>query len=151
MDASHEVELPLPWSRESALTRLLLHDGAPNGKCRFHFLDIWHSIHLGVGKAWVASGVMLLQKQLPGSSIDKRIAVIAKGYSDFCKKEKLDPVIRRIDIHTFGGPGAKERQGSWNKACVTSNFMLFLEAFCREHAAMVQEDECLRIFVSFLH
>ena len=60
MDTSHMVDLPPPWERECAMTRELYHDGAPNGKARFHCIDIWHSIHLGIGKAYVASAVMML-------------------------------------------------------------------------------------------
>ena len=143
MDASHTMALPEPWDREPALTRLLLHDGGYNGKCRFHCIDVWHAFHLGVGKAWIASGAMLLQKILPESNADKRIEVIAKGYKDFCKQHRIDPVIRKIDFHTFG---LKERNGAWNKACITSNFMLYMEEFCREHADKIRNDEQLRIF-----
>lgn len=148
MDASYVEEIQTPWSRESPLTRLLLHDAGPNGKSKFHQMDIWHAIHLGIGKSWIASGVLMLQKIIPESNIDKRVAVIAAGYKDFCKREKIDPVIRRIDKETFG-QSSKERTGSWNKAAVTSNFMRYLEDFCREHAEQIRGDERLKIFVSF--
>lgn len=150
MERSHVVDQEPPWDRESPLTALLLHDDSPNGRNRFHCLDIWHAMHLGVGKSWVASGVMLLQKLIPESSIDKRIAVIGRQYKCFCKQKKIDPVLRKVDIHTFGGPGAKERNGSWSKATVTSNFMLFLEEFCNEKAERIREEEALRIFVSLV-
>lgn len=147
MEASHCTEQPLPWTMESPMTRLLLHDGAVNGKQRFYHLDIWHCVHLGVGKSWVASGAMELQKLIPESNVDKRLAIMSSAYRDFCKQHRLVAVIRKIDVFTFGGPG-KERNGSWNKAAVTSNLMLFLEHFCREHAEQVQRDEVLRIFVT---
>ncbi|CAK9096867.1 unnamed protein product, partial [Durusdinium trenchii] len=148
MDASYVEEIQTPWSRESPLTRLLLHDAGPNGKSKFHQMDIWHAIHLGIGKSWIASGVLMLQKIIPESNIDKRVAVIAAGYKDFCKREKIDPVIRRIDKETFG-QSSKERTGSWNKAAVTSNFMRYLEDFCREHAEQIRGDERLKIFCFF--
>ena len=145
MDASHVMALPEPWDRESPLTRMLLHDGGWNGKCRFHCIDVWHAFHLGVGKSWIASGVMLLQKILPETTVDKRLDIIGRGYKAFCKKQGIDPVIRKIDFHTFG---LKERNGIWNKACITSNFMLYMEEFCRDHAEQIRHDEQLRVFDS---
>ena len=60
MSKSHVEPLPLPWEREAAFTRLLLKDSAPNGAARFHKPDLWHTFHLGVGKSWVASSLLLL-------------------------------------------------------------------------------------------
>jgi hypothetical protein len=150
MEMSYTVDLEPPWNKESPLTKLLVHDGGPNGKNRFHCLDLWHSVHLGVGRSWVASGARMLQKLIPESNVDKRVAAIGRQYMLFCRQNKIDPVLRKIDIHTFGGPGGKERNGSWNKAAVTSNFMLFLEQFCEEHAEKIREDQSLQIFVSYL-
>ena len=151
MDEAQSVQIPVPWERESGLTRRLLHDGAVNGKARFHYLDVWHCLHLGVGKSFIASGVMLLQKLIPESNMDKRLAVISDGYLMFCKRNKLDPVIRKLDIFTFGGIGDKERNGTWNKAAVTSNLLMYLEDFCTEKAELIQGDENLRIFASGQH
>lgn len=151
MDQAFTVELPVPWDRESPMTRELLVDNSCNGKNRFHCIDPWHALHLGIGKAWVASGIMMLQHLVPETQVDKRMRAIGAEYRSFCRRQKLDPVIRRIDIHSFGGGGANEANGTWNKAAVTSNFMMFLQEFCEQRAAMVEGDERLRIFVSFWH
>ena len=149
MDESHLHELPLPWDRESPLTRELLVDDAPNGKCRFYCLGPWHSIHLGVGKTWISGGVMLLQKLVPQSNVDLRIAQIASDYRDYCRREKLDPIIQRIDVATFGT--TTDPSGAWSKAAVTSNFFMFLEDWCNQHADLIQPDETLRNWASILH
>ncbi|CAK9002251.1 unnamed protein product [Durusdinium trenchii] len=146
MDQAFTVELPVPWDRESPMTRELLVDNSCNGKNRFHCIDPWHALHLGIGKAWVASGIMMLQHLVPETQVDKRMRAIGAEYRSFCRRQKLDPVIRRIDIHSFGGGGANEANGTWNKAAVTSNFMMFLQEFCEQRAAMVEGDERLRIF-----
>ena len=151
MELSHKQEMEPPWDRESPLTRLLLHDGGPNGKNRFHCLDIWHCVALGIGKSWIASGAMMLSKLIPESSNDKRFFVMNQRYKAFCREHKLDAYLRKVDIHTFGGPGTKERNGSWNKAAVTSNFMLFFEAFCEAETEKIRGNEALRIFVSGLN
>ena len=146
-EESHTVAIAPPWERESPMTRLLLVDGAVNGKARFHQVDCWHSIHLGVGKSWVACGVMTLQQLvLHESNVDSRIEVIAREYKEFCRRSRIDPIIRNIDVRTFGGTTSPE--GTWNKAAITSNFMLFLEDFCERRSDLIEEHERLRIFVS---
>ena len=72
MQESHEQELPVPWDREAPFTRLLLKDASVNGAARFHKPDLWHAVHLGVGKSWAASAFLMLAAQLPGPNIDKK-------------------------------------------------------------------------------
>ena len=151
MDESYRVQFPDPWSRESAFTRRLLHDASPNGKCRFHTIDPWHMLHLGIGKSWCASGFLLLQNLVAGSTIDARISVLAAAYKHYCKSHRIPPIIRKIDVSTFGGGGSNESNGTWNKAAITSNFMRFLEHYCKENFANFGESEQLRVFASLLH
>lgn len=151
MEETYHSEIPVPWLREGPFTRHLLHSNAPNGKSHFHVYDPWHLLHLGVGKSWVASGVMLLQALVPESNIDKRLAVIIDAYKAFCKKWKIDPIMRRMDIHTFGGGGSNEATASWNKAAMTSNWMRFLEDYCNEKVDLDSVSQKIRVFVSCLH
>ena len=149
MNQAHAEEIEEPWDREPSFTQLLLHDNGPNGKAKFHCLDVWHCIHLGIGEAWVAGAAMELQGLLEESSIDRRLAIMSQKYKTFCKQNGLVSVINKLDKDTFGATKA-DRTGSWNKAAVTSNLMLFLENLCEEHAEQIQHDEVLRIIVSFL-
>ena len=144
MDLAHTIENPAPWDREAPMTRLLYTDGAVNGKARFHVIDPWHTIHLGTGKAWVGCGLNLLLPLVGRSNVDERVMVIESDYFDFCRRMQLDPILSKIDILTFGG--TTDPTGTWSKAGVTTNFMLFLQDFCERHAEKVQEDERLRVF-----
>ena len=146
MDKQYEEELPVPWSREPALTRELLVDGSVNGKSRFFQLDVWHTIHLGVGKSWIGCGVIMLSKLIPESNMDERIATIGREYLAFCRAARMDPIIRKIDVHTFGT--TTDPIATWNKAATTRNFMLFLEDFCNRRADLVERDDRMRVFVS---
>ena len=148
MDKSYTTPLPLPWTNESIMTQLLLTDGGVNGKSRFHTIDPWHMLHLGIGKSWIGSGVMLLQKTIGESNVDKRIAVISSEYKAFCKREGLDPILKKMDVHTFDGK-TSDPNATWSKAAITSNFMLFLEDFMTRNAEVVLADHQLRVFVSF--
>ena len=149
MDQQFLHEFPPPWERESPMTRELLVDAAPNGKSRFHLIDPWHTFHLGVGKTWVACGIMMIQALIAGGHIDQRIAALASGYKEFCKRKKLPAVLSKIDIRTFNGTA--DPIGTWNKAAVTANWMQFLEEWCEQHSEQVQRDERLRVFVLLLN
>ena len=129
MKTAHEEVLPDPWLRESPLTRELCHDKSCNGKSRFHKMDMWHGFHLGIGKAWVACALMLCQKVVVGPTIDERFKVISTMYSQFCKTNRLDKIISKVDKHICGGGGSAEPVGTWSKAAVTTNLCLFLEFF----------------------
>ena len=151
MTFSYEVELPLPWDRESAFTRHLLVDQDVNGKARFHLVDPWHMLHLGIGKAFGAAGLMLLQQLVCESTVDKRFAFISAEYRQYCRRTKRDPIIRKLDIHSVGGGGCQEQNGSWNKAAVTTNILMFLQDYIERNGDTVLQTEQLRIFVSKLH
>lgn len=147
MQLSHTVEFPLPWTRESPMTNYLLTDGGPNGRQRFHRPDCWHNFHLGVGKAFVAGSVHLLQWLEWESSIDKRMAAMGQDYKDFCKRRRLTSFLKKVDKFTFGGTG--DSAGAWNKGSITTNFMLWLDDYCERHAADIHaaEDERLLFIV----
>lgn len=150
MEEAYNSQLPDPWDKESALTQCLLVDADVQGKCRFHLYDPWHSFHLGIGKSYAASGMLVLQELLEGSSIDERISVLSSAYRDYCRRTKTTPVISKLDKYSFGGGGSNEANGTWNKACVTSNIMMFLEDFFERNPDIPSQREELRIFVSRL-
>jgi len=148
MERTYHENISVPWQREGSLTRHLLVDGDFNGKARFHLLDPWHCLHLGVGKSWVASGIMLLQDYIGESNVDKRIGVMSSDYRQFCKRAKITPILTKFDIHSVGGPGNVERNGHWSKAAVTSNLMLFLEDYMERNAETVLRSRDLQVYVS---
>ncbi|CAK9074826.1 unnamed protein product [Durusdinium trenchii] len=121
-------------------------DKDTNGKAKFHQIDPWHMMHLGVGKSWSASGLMLLQEQVDEPNQDLRIAVLSNEYKQFCKRAKLVAHIKKIDRYTLGGGGSNEPNGTWNKASVTSNMLLFLEDYCNRNSEILKGNQQLEIF-----
>lgn len=138
MKESHERELPIPWDREAPFTRLLLKDASVNGAARFHKPDLWHAVHLGIGKAFAASAFLMLAAQMPGSNIDKKFEVLNASFQAFCKREKITKYISRLDKFLCGGGGSNDAIGTWNKAAVTTNLCLFIEDFCATNEALLQ-------------
>ena len=134
-----------PWFRESVLTRKLLHDGAINGKSRFHKYDLWHSFHLGAGKHWIGSAMMILQSKIPGREVGERFSTISAAYKQFCRREKMTCIVSKLDQHLFGST-LEEPQGTWSKAALTSNLCLFLEDYLSHHPELIGDDERLRLW-----
>ncbi len=141
MASTRHHPIPIPWVRESPLTRLLLHDGSCNGKQRFHKMDIWHGFHLGIGKSWAAAGLLMIQETLDESQMDDRFKTLTSMYVRFCKVKKVSKIISKIDRHMCGGGGNNEPLGTWSKAAVTTNLCLFLEFFFMENPHVPQQSQ----------
>lgn len=153
MAASRLHPIPMPWVRESPLTRELLHDSSCNGKARFHKFDLWHGFHLGIGKTWTAAGLLMAQEFVEGGTADERFRSLTALYLQFCREQKLDKLVSKIDKYMV-------TLGSWNKAAITTNMSLFIEHFFSQNPGVVDRDEavyymdtsppqqifCLRVF-----
>lgn len=130
MKEATAMDIPPPWETESCFTRLLWIDLGPNGRCRFHRPDIWHTINLGIGKAFVASAFSIIQKALPERSIGARFSRLAGDYQAFCKANHHQKYVNRFDEKLFNITGNAEPAGGWNKASVTAIMCRFLEHIC---------------------
>ncbi len=145
MDDSHTKVLPVPWTREAPFTRLLMTNTAGNGAARFHRPDLWHSIHLGIGKAWVASSLLVLAKHIAGGNLDDKFAAFNGYYMSFCRERKLDRLISKLEKHHCGAGGSTEAIGSWSKAALTSNLCRFLEHLCSIYSGIVGKNDALKL------
>ena len=151
MAESREHALPVPWFREAAMTRMLIHDSGCNGKPRFYKLDLWHGFHLGIGKSWAAGGLLMIQQFLEGGNMDDRFKQMSAMYVQFCKANKIDKIISKIDKYLCGGGGSAEPLGTWNKAAVTTNLCLFMEWFFTENPDVVTHDDGVYYMVTCFH
>ena len=130
MNEASARDIPPPWETETCFTRMLWIDLGANGRYRFHRPDIWHTINLGIGKAFVASAFSIIQKALPGRSIGARFSHLAGDYQAFCKANHHQKYVNRFDEKLFNITGSAEPAGGWNKASVTAIMCRFLEHVC---------------------
>ena len=148
MQHARTQEIEVPWIREGVLTQRLFHDSGPNGKSRFHKFDIWHCWHLGCGKHWAGSGLMLVQSKIARGNIDERFEVLNSAYVDFCRQSHIPKILGKLDKHCCGIT-LPDIQGTWNKAAVTSNLCLFLEDFLIQNPDIANADERIATFAPY--
>ena len=154
MDEARQKEILQPWDHEASFTELLPLDGCHNAASRFHRPDIWNTIHLGVGKAFISSSMAILQQAIPASNIDDRFKQITADYKEFCRDHHLVRFVTKLDKRTFnvGGP-LEEPVGGWNKASVTSTLAEFLEYMTIRYADGLEalNDERVAYIVTCLY
>lgn len=133
MEQAASEEIDEPWLSAPYFASLPFHDLSPNGLSRFLKPDIWHTIHLGVGKDFISSSIAVLEKALPGRSIPARFAQLERDYFDFCTETRRPKYLTKVNKHTFNCLGNVEPAATWNKAQVTATMGCFLEHVCQRY------------------
>ena len=64
------VGVKLPWLKRPAFIKHLLHN--PSNPTEFFKSDIWHIVHLGFGRSWVASIVQTALPYLPCQNLEQK-------------------------------------------------------------------------------
>lgn len=96
-------------------------------------LDIFHGFHLGAGKVFVASCLVLVSEQLPGSSVAKRFDSLHDVFFSWCSKRGKRPYIRKLSQETIKWLQTTDfPSGAWSKGSTTTCLLRFIIEFCRE-------------------
>ena len=114
----------LPWVECPTVIKNLVHDyGNPAG---FFKSDIWHVVHLGFGRSWVASTVQLVLQHLPCSNLDEKWEYLTEDYLCWCHDNKKQAHISKISpyLMSYGDHGGA--MGNWHKGALTTNFLQWL-------------------------
>lgn len=134
------IESEIPWGA----TMPPIMEGAPlnrDRKAHFFSLDIFHNVHLGVGKQWLACSFAACVERLEfwpetHGSVDARFELMTSQFKDFCRQRHISPHMTEISRATLAFPSSTASPvGQWSKGSMTTNFMLFLEFFLVQHAA----------------
>ena len=126
-----EATAPIPWSREPPLTKWLVHE--QDLPAHFYKLDIWHCFHLGLGRGFCASVIVLCMALCASTTIGATFRELTANYLAFCKGRGLQAYIRKItrDLVCYGDPAGVN--GFWSKGSLTTNFMLWLQDFLEKN------------------
>ena len=114
----------------------------PSRSSEFVCIDAWHSWHLGLGKNFLGSALVLANAHFEGSTIPLRFEAMSEHYLAWCKRHRQQPYLTKIAKETCHWD-ASWPCGGWNKGSVTTVVCAWLIAFCEEFMESVQRDELM--------
>ena len=115
-----------PWDVVPGIVRLLPHDRSHAGS--FLRPDLWHCVHLGIGKAFIASTIQIALEVVPASNNDDRFQWLTEHYHRWCRSKKKSSYVSKISAYLVShgdGPGAT---GNWSKGSLTTNLAHWIVA-----------------------
>ncbi len=122
----------------------------------FFLTDLWHNYHLGVSKHFIGSAFTAIiessQSSLPalvGGAVEAKFNWLTTLYLSYFRAMGKNPYINEISRETMGFPmGSTCPIARWSKGQASTEFMYFLEYFCRLHILNKTTDPLLISIVS---
>lgn len=94
---------------------------------RFFCFDLWHSMHLGMGKTFLGSVLALMSDCMDGGSIDVRFQNLTHLFQQWAADTKTTPYISIISKDSIQWQDRKSYpNGNWSKGHVTTTLMKFV-------------------------
>ena len=121
------VGAKLPWLRVPAFIRHLPHNRA--NPVNLFKSDIWHVVHLGFGRSWIASVIQTAIPFMEQPNLDEKWAFMSEDYLDWCRRNKKQAHISKITPYLLSYGDASGAMGNWHKGALTTNFFLWLIEF----------------------
>ena len=138
-----------PWEERPPFLSIPREIDNPNGEKFFQF-DLFHNFHLGCGKYFAASALVLLtQAFITGSSIDQKFRTSTTYFQAFCKQKNLHPYYKNLTKEMFGIVQNHNAcpTGGWPKGDQTTIMCLFLQDLCTK---MLDEDVTDEMFIKLV-
>ena len=83
--------------------------------------DIWHNWHLGLGRYFLSSSLIVLAPLFEGDSIPARFQSMTAAWRAYCRSRKKRPLLRKITRDTLNYHGPLDwPEGGWQKADTTT-------------------------------
>ena len=118
------VGIVRPWMRTPPILKSQVTEvGCPE---KFFYADVWHTVHLGVGKSFVASTIHLVLDVLPHSNLDLKWDFLTQHYVNWCRANKKQTHISKITKTLMCYNDRSGVKGAWHKGALTTNFMKWL-------------------------
>ena len=130
------IAVKLPWLRTPSFIRHCLHDRSDPAS--FFKSDIWHVVHLGFGRSWVASVIQLILPQLPCANLDEKWDYLTDKYLLWCRRNKKQAHVSKITPYLMSYNEAGGAMGNWRKGALTTNFFKWLVELLGEVCADAQ-------------
>ena len=131
------IPAPPPWQATPPLLRHL--PCLRRDPATFFQPDLWHTVHLGVGKAFSASCIIMAIFTLPAFcclTMERRWEAISTDYLSWCKAAKRQAYVTKIGPSMVNYGDSSGAIGGWHKGVLTTNLLLWLES-------LLTQNECL--------
>ena len=90
--------------------------------------DVFHTVHLGIGKHVVSSVLALLSTQEAATNIDDRFTLLDQRYTQWCKQNSRNKYCRKLTKELISWETtSKFPAGSWHKGEFTNTLLHFVE------------------------
>lgn len=129
---SETIGILKPYVNSSPLLRIpCLKEDTPARAELFWKFDLFHNLHLGLGKCFASSAVCVLLELLDGS-IDGAFQVLTGDFQRFCKLNHHSPYHRKLTPALFGIQGGFSQcpDAGWNKGDYTRLILKWLGDYC---------------------
>ena len=125
-----------PFLQDPVFLQLPHDDTLPTS---FIGLDLFHGFHIGAGKIFCSSCLVLVSEQLPGSSVPKRFEALHDAFFEWCRLKQQRPYIRKLSQETIKWMQTTDfPSGAWSKGSTTFCLLRFIVDFCKRNAENIQ-------------
>lgn len=107
----------------------------------FFSYDLFHAWHLGSGKEFLGSLLVVMSETYIASNIQARFQLMSNDFLHFCAANKLQPYLRKISRDTCGATDFPS--GTWSKGSTTTCILKWVVAWGEAHADAVSGDRLL--------
>ncbi|CAE7257460.1 unnamed protein product, partial [Symbiodinium necroappetens] len=154
------VPAPPPWPRTPPLLRHLACSRTDPGT--FFQPDLWHTVHLGIGKSFAASCITMLILTLPAYcclTMEKRWETVSADYVSWCKANKRQAFITKIGPSLVNYGDSSGAVGGWHKGVLTTNLLLWLDCVLSQNTCLGEKKvivaaraaQCINSMFRFLY
>ena len=116
--------MKLPWLKRPAFIKHLLHN--PSNPTEFFKSDIWHIVHLGFGRSWVASIVQTALPYLPCQNLEQKWEWLTDDYLRWCRTSKKQAHVSKITAYLMSYGDTTGAMGQWSKGALSTNLLQWL-------------------------
>lgn len=83
--------------------------------------DIWHNYHLGLGRYFVSSSLIVMLPMWPGSSVPHKLEAMTISWKAYCRMKRKKPILQKFTRELLGFQGPLDwPEGNWQKAATTT-------------------------------
>lgn len=138
-----------PFLRRPALLDLL-HDD--QDEPHFFGYDVFHAWHIGAGKSYLASSVVVLAtSDLFEGTKDERLLAASQAFSQWCRRNCQNPTMKKITQANLSWVGNSFPNGTWSKGATTTCIIKWFVSECQNRMNEVVQDELLLLAYQGAH